>query len=341
MELVKRYVYAVTRQLPEKQRPEIEQELSGLIEDMLEERSGGKTASEQEIEAVLLELGNPDELADKYRGSGRYLIGPHLFNTYLTILKIVLASIGIAMTAVFIIDTILDPTNISGHFVDNIVSFLFGCFQGFAWVTVTFAILEYSGINDTAKLGLSKAEAWKPSQLPSLPDDHTRIKRSEPIASIIFTIIIAGLFIVSVDKFGVWIFHAGDYSNVIPFFQQDVFRSFLPLIIVLLLLQIAKDIMKLILGKWTLRLAVFHLVLTMLNFVLMLFMFSDTAIWNPDFILQLSQSGYLNSESDVVHFISSKNWNWITQNFVVIAAIVLVIDVVTILAKMVKIRKIA
>lgn len=39
MELVDRYIHAVTARLPEAQREDIKRELQSLIEDMLEERS--------------------------------------------------------------------------------------------------------------------------------------------------------------------------------------------------------------------------------------------------------------------------------------------------------------
>jgi hypothetical protein len=38
MEMIDRYVYAVTKRLPEKQREDVSDELRGLIEDMLEAR---------------------------------------------------------------------------------------------------------------------------------------------------------------------------------------------------------------------------------------------------------------------------------------------------------------
>ena len=38
MDLINRYIYAVTQKLPESQRADIEKELHGLIEDMLEDR---------------------------------------------------------------------------------------------------------------------------------------------------------------------------------------------------------------------------------------------------------------------------------------------------------------
>ena len=58
-ELIARYVYAVTRELPENQRLDIDKELRSLIEDMLDERCSGSDPAITDIEAVLSELGNP------------------------------------------------------------------------------------------------------------------------------------------------------------------------------------------------------------------------------------------------------------------------------------------
>ena len=41
MDLINRYIYAVTQKSPESQRADIEKELHGLIEDMLEDRGAG------------------------------------------------------------------------------------------------------------------------------------------------------------------------------------------------------------------------------------------------------------------------------------------------------------
>lgn len=73
-EVVKRYIHAETQKLPEQQRADIKKELQGLIEDMPEEPTQGEIATPNDVEAVLLELCNPSDLADKYRGSKRYLI---------------------------------------------------------------------------------------------------------------------------------------------------------------------------------------------------------------------------------------------------------------------------
>ena len=83
--MIDRYIYDVTRRLPKNQRQDIDAELRGLIEDMVEERSPQPEKSD--LEAVLTELGRPSALAAKYRGSKRFLIGPELFDVYFLVLK--------------------------------------------------------------------------------------------------------------------------------------------------------------------------------------------------------------------------------------------------------------
>ena len=74
-DLIDRYIYAVTRRLPHKARADIDAELRGLIEDMLEEKTGGLPPSPSDIHAVLAKLGTPGELAEKYQAMpfGRFL----------------------------------------------------------------------------------------------------------------------------------------------------------------------------------------------------------------------------------------------------------------------------
>lgn len=55
MEMMERYIYAVTRKLPQSQREDIGKELRGLIEDMLEERVPIGTVTEKDLEDVLID----------------------------------------------------------------------------------------------------------------------------------------------------------------------------------------------------------------------------------------------------------------------------------------------
>lgn len=65
-DLIERYIYAVTKYLPRKNKDDIKEELTGLISDMLDERCGDLPPTEKDVRVVLAELGNPTDLAAKY-----------------------------------------------------------------------------------------------------------------------------------------------------------------------------------------------------------------------------------------------------------------------------------
>ena len=56
MELIERYIYAVGKKLPRKQREDIGKELTSLIMDELDARTGGGEPSKEDISAVLKEM---------------------------------------------------------------------------------------------------------------------------------------------------------------------------------------------------------------------------------------------------------------------------------------------
>ena len=83
--MVERYLSEVGRYVPGKEREEIKKELRSQIHDQLEDRYG-KSPSDEQIAAVLTELGNPRRMAASY-GSEQYLIGPDLFPSYVRTLQ--------------------------------------------------------------------------------------------------------------------------------------------------------------------------------------------------------------------------------------------------------------
>lgn len=318
MEMIERYIYAVTRELPEKQRDDIEKELRGLIEDMVEELAYDREVTEKDVEEVLLKLGNPSKLANSYRGYNRYLIGPELLPSYLTVLKIVVAAIAIAMTVLFVIDVIFTPDEMLKHVASNFASFIGGSVQGFVWVTIIFAIIEYSGWRK-GTFGLEKEGGWKPLDLPHLPEHRIQIKRSDPIASIIVNILCAALFAFAIDLLGVW--RLGDsQSTVIPVFNGDVMRGFVPFLFILIALNIFLDIAKLITQKWSFTLIAADIGLSILHIVLAMFIFLDPTVWNAEFMQQMTQAG-LN--------LDEKFWVYAKDNFVYLIILVIVIDIIT------------
>ena len=91
--LTERYVYAVTRRLPEDRRTAVRQELRGTIADRIDTLAAGRpdadsTANER---LALEELGDPDRLAASYTGHRLQLIGPGLYLAWKRLLKVGLA----------------------------------------------------------------------------------------------------------------------------------------------------------------------------------------------------------------------------------------------------------
>ncbi|WP_256757616.1 hypothetical protein [Cohnella sp. WQ 127256] len=326
MEIIERYIYAVTQRLPEKMRADIKQELHGLILDMLEERESPGQASKENVESVLLELGHPNTLAAKYRGYERYLISPFLFDSYLTILKVVMFSIAIGMTVVFAIDTITSPNEILEHFIDYFANLIIAGAQGFGWVTIVFAMIDYRQQKDTLSSG-DKNLKWKPSDLPHIPDVNKQIKMSEPITGIIFTVLFTVICLYSIELVGVWRFDGGD-RTVIPFLNADVFQNYLPFVWILAALGILNQSVRIIVRQRTAKLLVFHIVISVVTTVLLCVMLADPAILNPDFIQQLQAAGVMSDigkDYDTVISI----WNGISDWLIIIIVFFALIDIIS------------
>ena len=84
-DLIERYLYAITRRLPAKQRADVAEELRTLISDMLDERCGSLPPTAKDVRVVLTELGTPGEMVRKYTsGEGECLIGQPYYAQYLT-----------------------------------------------------------------------------------------------------------------------------------------------------------------------------------------------------------------------------------------------------------------
>ena len=147
-ELIARYVYAVTRSLPEKTRADVGKELNGAIEDMLQERGGTEPYSLEETRIVLRQFGNPQDLAEKYSGSRvNALIGAPYYRIYLKVLKIVLPAVGGALVLAGLVKLMTQETALTFMNILGGIQTLFSALMMvFAYATLIFAILYGLGL---------------------------------------------------------------------------------------------------------------------------------------------------------------------------------------------------
>ncbi|MDR0948173.1 MAG: hypothetical protein LBM69_01490, partial [Lachnospiraceae bacterium] len=171
-DLIERYVYEVTKRLPEKDRQDVSQELEANIQDMLSDHP-----TDREVRDVLNQLGDPAVLSEKYRQNPRYLISPALFETYIRTLKHVVTIVAVVFLSIGIITGVLkslvesevmskDIPGLIANIIAGAISGglsvgIEGAIQALVITTIVFAIVDYRG-----RITHKKAEKWTVEKLP-------------------------------------------------------------------------------------------------------------------------------------------------------------------------------
>jgi hypothetical protein len=275
-ELIKRYIYAVTKHLPENKRQDVGQELESLIEETLAERSQGMQATDADTKAVLMELGRPAELAAKYDPHAKdALIGQPHFSVYLRVLRIVLLAVTLGMAIASLVEGI---TGFEGSVFVFFASILSNIWQGllgaFAWVTVIFAILYQKDV----KLDYDIDDL---EDLPDVPEKRQEIKLGDTIASFIFTILFLILFVVvpQVNIPFIW-----QKSGLIPIFNPEVLITLRWLFVAAASAQILNQSVRFPARRHTLPVFFTTLLEAILQVILLITWFSTPEALNPAFI---------------------------------------------------------
>lgn len=253
-DLIERYLHKIGEELPAKQRDDVKNELRSLIEDALEERaSAGRPVDEELAIEALREFGKPETVAERYRPTGRYLIGPRLFPVYVGVAKVVLIvlaciyvlSVGLA-TAVAPagrMPELFRPGSIWGL----IESFGKLAIVNLALLTIVFALIERFA--DTRPE--SPQAEWDPRALPAVPakEDHERISPPNLVFKIYAILALFAWVNFFPETFGFW-FVADDKVRTILFSEMGL-RLPVILLNVWWGLALALNMWLLRLGRWT------------------------------------------------------------------------------------------
>ncbi len=362
-ELIDRYVYDVTRRLPEKMRQDIGKELRTLIEDMAEDK---------DIEGVLEELGNPAILARKYRGDSGSLISGTYYDTYWFILKIALSctAVGLLISGVFsgfvqVVSNMDILGEDSAQFFGEVFQVpstgigirdlvgsgwaagldLFSSTVGillnlFAIITIIFMILEkyQVGLREfTTGTFSANAEEWDISRLPQIPVKEAVIQKGSMISEIVFSMITALILIAVPHWLGVWIAGSEDDKafSVIPVFNMEAWGLVLPLLITATFFGMMKSIVKLVQGCYNIPVMIVTAVLNFISIAIYSVVFLRYPIWNPDFRATLERvfEREFNAAGDIMNY-----WDtpFLSNLIFAIFVIVLVIETITVAYRVLK-----
>lgn len=326
--VIERYIYAVTKRLPEKMREEVKEELNGNIYDMLSQHP-----SDEEIDKVLHELGHPRELAKNYRGQDRYVISPLFYDDYIQVLKIV-SIIFLAVSLTFgTFDAIvnIESMTIFGGIAEvfgSVIGNAFGAFaSAFAWVTLIFWGIDYAARN-------KKLPEWKLSDLPDLPKPNTtKISRVESIIGLVLGTAFSAIFIVFLIRYVELI---GIYENgvmVAQIFNEQVTDKFIVYIIISALIGFIVNLFKINYGEWRINLAILYTAHEILSTVIMIiFIRSEGLFLNEAFV---KIGSYLDLTATQVQDHFNTGILWVT----VFSIVVVTIDLIVTWVKTLKNRK--
>lgn len=287
MNLVDRYVYDVTRRLPEKQRGDVGKELRAEIEAMIDDEAASKKPIKKHIYTVLLKMGDPAELADRYQDRQRYIIGPVYYGMYVQLLKMLML-IVIPIILFFTFTGRLASVN------ESMISAIFhtigaGLEVGvhiFFWVSVSFFLVErYVNIKQ------SELQTWTPDQLPKLPNEQ-HITKTDAMLGIAWSVVAVWATAMQIPDV-----HRLFASDVPLFFSPAMWPNWTLALLLLSIVSLATETMKLIIGGWTRTMVA---VITVTNFIVITYFLSLIAfvkpVANPEFT---SLIGRLLSRPDV------------------------------------------
>ena len=312
MNLIDKYIQEVTRRLPEKNRKDIALELRSTIEDMLP-----KQYSEEEVKEVLKELGNPAILANGYNDRPMYLIGPRYYEMYIIILKI---TVPIAAIISFVSllahqlitfngsDAVLNI--ILNIFTGGIVAVMETCLQTFFWVTLAFFIAERVESSKDNEPVNFKFKKWSPEDLMDIPNlSKKRIRDSEIVFSLFWTALWATCYFYADHLFGVYEKGEQGLIFVTPALNQGVLLSYLPMIIVVIVLEVSLTIYKLIERKWTKKLALYNTVLQIAVTTIFVLILTNPNLFEIDFKVWAGFNEGIVKTVAIVIFITGALWN--------------------------------
>ena len=296
--LTDRYVWAVLRNVPSGDRPELEREIRALIADTIEATAADGTLDAEAAErAALNELGDPGALASRYTGRINYLLGPTVYPAWRGIITVVLGVLIPTLGIVVLTASLLAGSTVGASIVAGISTAFNAAVQTLFWFTLVFVIIERGGrTKDRANLAeagaaldratgsvmgssaAAKGRTWTVDDLPELPAPGrvTLGDMATAIAANVF--VIAGLL---------WVQLASPFvidGQAYPLFDPALWSFWLPWFIVVAVLEIVFTVAVYRRGRWTYTYAVGNALLGAAFALPALYLLSNHLLFNPAFV---------------------------------------------------------
>ncbi|MBX0358552.1 hypothetical protein [Halobacillus sp. Nhm2S1] len=282
------YLQEVERRLPEKNREDILLEIRSTIEDMLPENS-----TEEEVKGVLQELGDPVKLAQGYSEKPMHLIGPRYYDTYISLIKMILP-IAITISLITLVaENIIGSVDegslimmilaIVGEGVWRVISV---GVQVFFWITIIFALIERVDLGIDDEDLRSQRKKWRAEDLKKVA--HVPKKRAisqwEVYGAFLWTAIWGTVYFHADQLLGIYENQGAGLTFVTPALNQDTLLSYWPGVVLVIGLEIALSLYKLLKKEWTKGLVWFNTVQEFLSIGIFVWIITNERLFQPAFI---------------------------------------------------------
>lgn len=270
--LTDRYVRAVLRAVPGRQRPELEPEVRALVADTID-------AHGEDERAALIELGDPGILAARYTDQTQFLIGPGLFPEWRRLLTVLLPILVPIIAIIAAGSTLIAGSTIGEAIVAAGVTSIGVAVQTAFWVTLVFAVIERT----TGTTGVAPSR-WSVDDLPEVPDDG-RMSVFEFGATItVNVLVIAGLLWVQLQPPIVV------DGQAFALFDPALWAFWLPWFLLVLVGETLFTVALYLRRRWTWTLASINAALGAAFALPAVYLWSNDLLLNPALVDQISAS---------------------------------------------------
>lgn len=288
MNLIDIYVEEVAKRLPEKNREDIILELRSTIEDMLPD-----DYSENDEKRVLEKLGSPVSLANGYLDRPMHLIGPRYFDVYTTLLKMIIPIAAVIALIAMVAENFVGYNgeqavlnvilNVIGKGIGEIIEV---GLHVFFWLTLVFAILERTDKDKGTQPLTTSLKKWTPDDLKntSYVPKKKSISKFEVFGGLMWTAIWASLYFYANHLVGVYHGTENGLKFVTPTFNQDVLLQYWPIVVIIIVFEIAISLYKLVQGQWTKKLAIGNVFLQIAGTIVFIVIVVNPHLFNEGFI---------------------------------------------------------
>jgi hypothetical protein len=245
MDLLERYLAAVARQLPDRQKADVTAELRDVLLSRMEEEEErmGRPLGRTDVERLLMAFGNPLTVAGRYR-KVQHLIGPEVFPYWWAALKAaltVVAALYVVLLAMALVGGV-DQAQLAIKAQPNVVTALI---FAFGLVTLVCAVIERFG-------KATLLNRWRPRDLPP-PEGRVR-KRFDILVEMFM-----GLVLIA------WWTQLIHFQNYIPQIGlrvelAEVWRDYYGVILAYLVLEVVLNAIAVARPSWVMANGVLRLV---------------------------------------------------------------------------------